>query len=236
MLKKLAIVALLLAFTAAPLWADEVSGKIQKVDTSDRSIVLEDGTQLWLAESVSADDLKEGATVKASYEEKDGKKVVTEIQVSQSRWDAIGHAGRRRARSSAGGEGFELGAGQEPADRLRRDHDGLAGDGNLHDSIRRVASRDLRRPVALDHADQLAGLGVEDSRAARAVAHRGVHQAHRALGRIRLAARADLTDRSARQRHLAASRERDNPHVVSEVGDLALPGGRQHKIRDEEEG
>ena len=83
MLKKLAIVTLLLAFTAAPLWADEVSGKIQKVDTSDRSIVLEDGTQLWLAESVAADDLKEGATVKASYEEKDGKKVVTEIQVSQ---------------------------------------------------------------------------------------------------------------------------------------------------------
>ena len=81
--KKLAIVALLLAFTATPLWADEVSGKIQKVDTSDRSIVLEDGTQLWLAESVSADDLKEGATVKASYEEKDGKKVITEIQVSQ---------------------------------------------------------------------------------------------------------------------------------------------------------
>lgn len=83
MLKKLAVGALLLAFTAAPLWAEEVSGKIQKIDTSDRSIVLEDGTQLWLAESVSADDLKEGATVKASYEEKDGKKVVTEIQVSQ---------------------------------------------------------------------------------------------------------------------------------------------------------
>jgi len=83
MLRKLAIVALLLAFAAAPLWAEEVSGKIQKVDTTDRSIVLEDGTQLWLAESVSADALKEGATVKASYEEKDGKKVVTQIEVSQ---------------------------------------------------------------------------------------------------------------------------------------------------------
>ena len=43
---------------AAPLWAEEVSGKIQKVDTGDRSIVLEDGTQLWLAESVSADALE----------------------------------------------------------------------------------------------------------------------------------------------------------------------------------
>jgi ferric-dicitrate binding protein FerR (iron transport regulator) len=83
MLRKIAIVALMLAFTAVPLWAEEVSGKIQKMDTSDRSIVLEDGTQLWLAESVSADQLKEGATVKASYEEKDGKKIVTAIEISQ---------------------------------------------------------------------------------------------------------------------------------------------------------
>jgi Cu/Ag efflux protein CusF len=82
MLKKFAIVALVLAFAAAPAWAEEISGKIQKVDTADRSIVLEDGTQLWLAESVSTADLKEGANVKASYEEKDGKKVVTQIEVS----------------------------------------------------------------------------------------------------------------------------------------------------------
>jgi ferric-dicitrate binding protein FerR (iron transport regulator) len=83
MIRKLAIVTLALMLVAVPVWAEEVSGKIQKVDSADRSIVLEDGTQLWLAESVSADQLKEGATVKASYEEKDGKKVVTEIQVSQ---------------------------------------------------------------------------------------------------------------------------------------------------------
>jgi Cu/Ag efflux protein CusF len=82
MLAKLAIVAMVLTLTAMPLWAEEVSGKIQKMDTADRSIVLEDGTQLWLAESVSADQLKEGATVKASYEEKDGKKIVTAIEVS----------------------------------------------------------------------------------------------------------------------------------------------------------
>jgi ferric-dicitrate binding protein FerR (iron transport regulator) len=83
MLRKLAIVALVVTFAAAPLWAEEVSGKIQKVDTGERSIVLEDGTQLWLAESVSVDALKEGATIKASYEEKDGKKIVTQIDVSQ---------------------------------------------------------------------------------------------------------------------------------------------------------
>jgi len=82
MVKKIGIVALVLAL-ATPLWAEEVSGKIQKVDAGDRTILLEVGTQLWLAEAVSADILKEGATVKASYEEKDGKKVVTEIEVSE---------------------------------------------------------------------------------------------------------------------------------------------------------
>ena len=83
MLRKLAIVALLFAFAAVPAWADEISGKIQKVDAADRSIVLEDGTQLWLGDSVAADSLQEGATVKASYEEKDGKKIITAIEVSQ---------------------------------------------------------------------------------------------------------------------------------------------------------
>jgi hypothetical protein len=83
MLRKLAIVALLLVFAAAPAWADEISGKIQKVDAGDRTIVLEDGTQLWLGEGVAAEAIQEGATVKASYEEKDGKKIVTEIEISQ---------------------------------------------------------------------------------------------------------------------------------------------------------
>lgn len=83
MRNKLAIIALALLFAALPAWAEEVTGKIQKVDTDDRNIVLEDGTQLWLGESVSGDQLREGTTIKASYEEKDGKKVVTQIEVSQ---------------------------------------------------------------------------------------------------------------------------------------------------------
>lgn len=83
MLRKLSLAALILAFATLPVWAEEVEGKIQKVDPADRTIVLEDGTQLWLAEAVSAEQLREGATIKASFEEKDGKKVVTQIEVSQ---------------------------------------------------------------------------------------------------------------------------------------------------------
>jgi hypothetical protein len=63
--------------------AGEVMGKIQAVDSTERVITLDDGTKLWIAEGVSIDNLREGARVKASYEERDGKNVVTEISVAQ---------------------------------------------------------------------------------------------------------------------------------------------------------
>ncbi len=75
--------ALLLAVSVAGVWAGEIQGKIQKVDQADRMFVLEDGTTLWVAEGLSMDSLKEGATVKASYEERDGKNVATSLVVSE---------------------------------------------------------------------------------------------------------------------------------------------------------
>lgn len=74
--------AVVLALSVAA-WAEEIQGKIQKVDSSDRMFVLEDGTTLWLAEGLATSNLKEGASVKATYEERDGKKVVTGFQVSE---------------------------------------------------------------------------------------------------------------------------------------------------------
>ena len=73
--------ALLLALSVAGAWAGEIEGKIQRVDTADRMFVLEDGTQLWVAEGLSMETLKAGASVKASYEERDGKKVATSVEV-----------------------------------------------------------------------------------------------------------------------------------------------------------
>jgi hypothetical protein len=64
-------------------YAAETAGKVQSIDRSDRMIVLDDGTKLWLAEGVSMDDLKEGTQVQASYEERDGKNVVTDLKVGQ---------------------------------------------------------------------------------------------------------------------------------------------------------
>jgi Cu/Ag efflux protein CusF len=75
--------AMLLAVSVAGAWAEEIQGKIQKVDPADRVIVLEDGTQLWVAEGLAMDTLKEGASVKAAYEERDGKKVATGFEVSE---------------------------------------------------------------------------------------------------------------------------------------------------------
>jgi len=75
-------VAVVLALSMAA-WAGELEGKIQKVDPADRMFVLEDGTQVWVAEGVPMDKLKEGATVKASYEERDGKKIATTFEVSE---------------------------------------------------------------------------------------------------------------------------------------------------------
>jgi hypothetical protein len=81
MTKIAAIVVALALGLSMVAWAGDVAGKVQSVDTSERVIVLEDGTKLWIAEGVPLGDLKEGAKVKASYEERDGKKVATKIEV-----------------------------------------------------------------------------------------------------------------------------------------------------------
>jgi hypothetical protein len=75
--------ALLLGLGVTVGWAEEITGKIQSVDVADRAFVLEDGSKIWVAEGVSMDALKEGTSVKASYEEREGKKVATSVEVSQ---------------------------------------------------------------------------------------------------------------------------------------------------------
>ena len=77
------VLALLLVVSAGAAWAGDVEGKVQSMDTNDRMVVLEDGTKLWIAEGVSIEGLKEGVTVKASFEERDGKNVATSVQVTE---------------------------------------------------------------------------------------------------------------------------------------------------------
>ena len=78
-----AVLAMLLGLGVAGAWADEVSGKIKSVDPAVRVIVLEDGSMIFIAEGIAMDNLQEGKSVKASYEEREGKKVATIVEVSE---------------------------------------------------------------------------------------------------------------------------------------------------------
>jgi hypothetical protein len=65
------------------LEAKEVEGRIMSLDPSAKSVTLEDGTTLVIPDSLKAARavLKNGAMVKATYQEKDGQKVLTSIKV-----------------------------------------------------------------------------------------------------------------------------------------------------------
>jgi uncharacterized protein DUF1344 len=78
----LAMIAVVMVL--APMaWAADVQGKIKSVDPSGKMVTLDDGTQLTIPPTlpVEKQTLKPGANVKASYEEKDGHKVVTSFLV-----------------------------------------------------------------------------------------------------------------------------------------------------------
>ena len=75
-------VALSVALSGAAFAAD-VQGKIKSVDASEKSFTLEDGTKVWIGESVPIEKLKEGSDVQASYEEKDGKNMATSVEVTE---------------------------------------------------------------------------------------------------------------------------------------------------------
>ncbi len=63
----------------------QIQGEIQSVDPSGKMLTLTDGTQLTIPPTVRVPraDLKEGAIVKASFEEKGGQKVVTALEVQK---------------------------------------------------------------------------------------------------------------------------------------------------------
>lgn len=76
------LTALLVAVSIA--WAAEtIEGKIMSVDPSGGMVTLFDGTKLMIPPDLKVlrDAFKKGATVKATYVEKGGQKVVTSIVV-----------------------------------------------------------------------------------------------------------------------------------------------------------
>ena len=82
MRKRLGAMALsLFILSGAPGWAAEIEGTVRSVDTAARLVQLEDGTQLWAQDGLTL-DVVEGARIKASYEERDGKNVMTSLETA----------------------------------------------------------------------------------------------------------------------------------------------------------
>ena len=73
------LAGLLLAGGAA--WAGDLEGTVQTIVIAERMVVLEDGKQVWIAEGLSMEELKEGTQVKVVYEERDGKLVATSVEI-----------------------------------------------------------------------------------------------------------------------------------------------------------
>ena len=92
-MKKIVVLALAVTFALVGIaTAAEMQGKIQSIDTSSKEVVLDNGATLVCDDSTSItmdgksaklEDLKEGARVKANYEEKDGKNMVAMLEVSE---------------------------------------------------------------------------------------------------------------------------------------------------------
>jgi len=71
-------IALTLALSGFVAAAEQTNGTIRMIDSTDHSIVLQDGTRLWVTEGQFA-DLSLGDQVQAAYEMKGDKKFVTEM-------------------------------------------------------------------------------------------------------------------------------------------------------------
>jgi hypothetical protein len=81
-MRKTVIGAVVMAFALSGVaWAADIEGKVKSVDMSEKSFTLDDGTKIWVSDNVPLDSLKEGASVKASYEVQDGKNIATSVEV-----------------------------------------------------------------------------------------------------------------------------------------------------------
>jgi hypothetical protein len=77
----IAIMVLAAAFVPLAVSAADMEGKVQSVDTSERTFTLENGTKVWLPEGVAVDSIAAGSEVSVSYEERDGKPVAVSVTV-----------------------------------------------------------------------------------------------------------------------------------------------------------
>ena len=83
MRRALLLMAALLVAVSVAWAAQEIEGKIMSVDAYGKMVTLHDGTTLRIPPDVKVqrDALKEGVTVKVTFEQKGGQNIVTSIVV-----------------------------------------------------------------------------------------------------------------------------------------------------------
>jgi len=82
-MKKTVIALAIAAIAVSPLaaGAGEKEGKITKWETTTRTVTLDDGRTYQFNETVKTEQIKEGARVKVTYAEKDGKYQATKYEI-----------------------------------------------------------------------------------------------------------------------------------------------------------
>ena len=82
-MKKTLIAFAIAALVATPLgaWAAEREGKVTKWETTTRTVTFDDGSTYQVTDTVKTEELKEGARIKVTYDEKDGKYIVTKYVI-----------------------------------------------------------------------------------------------------------------------------------------------------------
>ncbi len=73
--------ALLWSLTTSMAAGGEMEGKVQAIDSTERTITFDNGTKVWLGDAVQLQTLTEGAEIRLSYEDRDGKPVATQVDV-----------------------------------------------------------------------------------------------------------------------------------------------------------
>jgi len=88
MMKRALVAAVLVLavalMTGTAVWAADMQGTVKTIQVNERVMTLSDGTQFYWTDSITiSQDIKEGTMVKATYEPKDGRFVLTKIEVIQ---------------------------------------------------------------------------------------------------------------------------------------------------------
>src|SRR5262245_65335579 len=79
---QLTTVTLGLGLAASVTWGGEQLGTVKSVDQGQKTVLLSDGTQLWLVPGLSTELFVQGKRVKIVYDDRDGKRWVRSVEAT----------------------------------------------------------------------------------------------------------------------------------------------------------